>query len=145
MHAPVPFGRGRAALGGTLEYSPGAGMSAPKVLFYVQHLLGIGHVKRATTLARAMAGVGLDVTVVSGGGRVPVVDAAGMRFVQLPALRASDRTFGALVDENNVPVSEALKAERREFLLQCLADTRPDALVLELYPFGRRQSERSNN
>ncbi|MEE2759962.1 MAG: glycosyltransferase [Pseudomonadota bacterium] len=114
-------------------------MSAPKVLFYVQHLLGIGHLKRATTLARAMAGVGLDVTVVSGGGMVPVVDATGIRFVQLPALRASDRTFGLLVDEKDAPASDALKAERRDKLLQCLAEMRPDALILELYPFGRRQ------
>ena len=114
-------------------------MSAPKVLFYVQHLLGIGHLKRATTLARAMAGVGLDVTVVSGGRMVPVVDATGIRFIQLPALRASDRTFGLLVDENDAPVSDVLEAERRDKLLQCLAEMRPDALMLELYPFGRRQ------
>ncbi|MBT3551279.1 MAG: glycosyl transferase [Rhodospirillaceae bacterium] len=114
-------------------------MSAPKVLFYVQHLLGIGHVKRATTLARAMAGEGLDVTVVSGGADIQVIDAGGMDFVQLPPVRASDRNFGGLVDGAGVPVSEALKAERRDILLQCFADLRPDALIIELFPFGRRQ------
>ena len=68
-------------------------MSKPKVLFYVQHLLGIGHLKRATTLARAMTDAGLQVTVVSGGEYVPVIDDSGMEFVQLPAIRAEDRTF----------------------------------------------------
>ena len=38
-----------------------------RVLFYVQHLLGIGHLKRAATRARACAAAGLEVTVVSGG------------------------------------------------------------------------------
>jgi predicted glycosyltransferase len=114
-------------------------MSAPKVLFYVQHLLGIGHVKRATTLARAMAGEGLDVTVVSGGADIQVIDSGGMNLVQLPPVRASDRNFGGLVDEAGAPVSEALKTERREILLQCFAQMRPDALLVELFPFGRRQ------
>ena len=41
-------------------------MSA-RVLFYVQHLLGIGHLKRAEILAEAMAAAGLDVTVAYGG------------------------------------------------------------------------------
>ena len=57
-------------------------MSAPRVLFYVQHLLGIGHLKRATTLARAMTEQALNVTVVSGGEFVPVIDDRGMDFVQ---------------------------------------------------------------
>ena len=46
----------------------------PKLLFYVQHLLGIGHLKRATTLARSMNSVGFDITLVSGGKFVPVID-----------------------------------------------------------------------
>ena len=40
-----------------------------RVLFYVQHLLGIGHLKRAAILAEAMAAMGLDVTVAYGGDR----------------------------------------------------------------------------
>ena len=42
-----------------------------RVMLYVQHLLGIGHLKRAMTLARALADGGLEVTVVSGGAEVP--------------------------------------------------------------------------
>ena len=39
----------------------------PRVLFYVQHLLGIGHWRRAAILARAMTQAGLETTVLSGG------------------------------------------------------------------------------
>ncbi|MDP1753535.1 MAG: glycosyl transferase, partial [Reyranella sp.] len=38
-----------------------------RVFFYVQHLLGIGHLRRAATLARTMAAGGFDVLLVSGG------------------------------------------------------------------------------
>ncbi|MDP6426397.1 MAG: glycosyltransferase [Rhodospirillales bacterium] len=114
-------------------------MSAPRVLFYVQHLLGIGHVKRAATLARAMAGEGLQVTVVSGGEDVPVLDASGMTFQQLPPLRASDRTFQGLVDGAGNPVAEAQMKERRDRLLQIFEELRPQVLLTELFPFGRRQ------
>ena len=37
----------------------------PRVLFYVQHLLGIGHVRRAASIARALCEHGLSVTIAS--------------------------------------------------------------------------------
>jgi predicted glycosyltransferase len=61
-----------------------------RVLFYVQHLLGIGHLKRAATLARGLAADGLEVTLVSGGFPVPELDTGGARFVQLDPVRATD-------------------------------------------------------
>jgi predicted glycosyltransferase len=42
-------------------------MSAPRVFFYVQHLLGIGHIARASRIANALQEDGFDVTVVTGG------------------------------------------------------------------------------
>ena len=50
-----------------------------RVMFYVQHLLGIGHLKRASLIARAMAAAGLDVSVVLGGREVPGVRLRGLR------------------------------------------------------------------
>ena len=38
-----------------------------RVLFYVQHLLGVGHLKRAEILASAMSEAGLNVTIALGG------------------------------------------------------------------------------
>ena len=61
--------------------------AAPRVLFYVQHLLGIGHLKRAALICRALAAAGLDTTLVSGGMPVPGLDIGGARLHQLPPLR----------------------------------------------------------
>ncbi|MDG2034335.1 MAG: glycosyltransferase [Rhodospirillales bacterium] len=112
-----------------------------KVLFYVQHLLGIGHLKRAVTLSRAMTAKGMEITLVSGGEFVPVVDAAGITFVQLPAIKAADRTFSGLVGSDGTEIRSDLKEARKNRLLSVFAELRPDAVVIELYPFGRRQLE----
>ena len=109
-----------------------------RVLFYVQHLLGIGHLKRAATLARAMTAAGLEVTVVSGGEPVAVLEAAGFTLVQLPPVRAADRTFQGLVDPNGRPVNADYLTLRRAGLLACLDRVRPAIVVVEMFPFGRR-------
>ncbi len=46
-------------------------MTAKSIFFYVQHLLGIGHIARASRIANALARDGFDVTVVTGGLPVP--------------------------------------------------------------------------
>ncbi len=114
-------------------------MTRKNVFFYVQHLLGIGHLKRAATLARAMSEEGLDVTVVSGGEEVDVLDQHGMTFVQLPPIRTRDRTFSGLVDASGEDVGEDLKQRRAAVLIDAFTSVRPDVLIVELYPFGRRQ------
>ncbi len=114
-------------------------MSGPAVLFHVQHLLGIGHLRRAAVLARAMAAHGLEVTLVSGGLPVPDLDIGAARLVQLPPVRAADARFSALADEHGAPLDEAFKARRREALLNALERVRPEVLMTEMFPFGRRQ------
>lgn len=113
--------------------------SPPGVLFYVQHLLGIGHLKRAATLARAMAGEGLAVTLVSGGMPLEKLDERGFDLVQLVPLRANDRSFSTLVGADGAEVDEALRTARRRKLLETLQRVHPSVLLIELYPFGRRQ------
>ncbi len=108
------------------------------VLFYVQHLLGIGHLKRAATLARAIAAEGLPVTLISGGEPISVLDTSGFEFVQLPPLRAEDRTFSALVDSDGRPADARLLAARQAALLQAFDRVHPAVVVVELFPFGRR-------
>ena len=39
----------------------------PCVFFYVQHLLGIGHIARASRIANALQANGFDVVLVTGG------------------------------------------------------------------------------
>ena len=109
------------------------------VLFHVQHLLGIGHLTRAATLARGLAAEGFEVTVVSGGEPVPGVDFGRATVVQLPPVRVADRRFSELLDANGEPVDDAWKARRRDRLLDLYEKVGPDFVLTELFPFGRRQ------
>ena len=109
-----------------------------KVLFYVQHLLGIGHLRRTATLARNMVRSGMDVTVVSGGHKIDI-DLGGARIVQLPATRATDLFFKTLVDEDGNQIDDDWRARRAEKLLEIWRESQPDILITELFPFGRRQ------
>ncbi len=118
-------------------------MSKQRAFFYVQHLLGIGHLKRAVTLARAMAATGLEVTLASGGapvaGLAPEGDSRGVRVVQLPPASAQDLSFKRLVDGEGRPIDEQWQGLRRAALLAAWRAADAQVLVLELFPFGRRQ------
>lgn len=114
-------------------------MTTRRVFVYVQHLLGIGHLKRAATIARAMALEGMEVTLVSGGMPLPGLAPDGLRFVQLPPAMAADATFKVLLDDNQKPIDASWKQRRRERLLDAWREAQPHALVFELFPFGRRQ------
>jgi predicted glycosyltransferase len=109
-----------------------------RVLFHVQYLLGIGHLQRSLRIAEALVARGIAVTLVQGGPPVPEVSRArGIDIVQLPPIRARDATF-ALIDMSGDPVGDDLRAARRERLLAAFGETRPDAVVIEGYPFARR-------
>lgn len=114
-------------------------MSGRRVLVYVQHLLGIGHLKRAATLARALLDAGLEVTLASGGPAVPGISVDGARWVQLPAASAADMSFKRLLDESGKEIDAAWKRRRSDALLATWRAAAPHVLVLELFPFGRRQ------
>jgi predicted glycosyltransferase len=109
------------------------------VLFYVQHLLGIGHWRRALRIADGLAQEGLGVTLVSGGEPVPIRGrVCNSRIIQLPPIRARDAAFKELVDAAGHPVDDSLRTIRRATLLSVFAATQPDAVLIEAFPFGRR-------
>jgi predicted glycosyltransferase len=109
-----------------------------RVLFWVQHLLGSGHVERLRWVAEALAERGAAVTFVTGGMPLPARMPRGAAIVQLPPVRAADATFAALVDAGGSPVDDVLRARRARELLAAYESARPDVVVLETYPFGRR-------
>ncbi len=109
-----------------------------RVMIVVTHLLGTGHLSRALTLGRAFAAAGDAVTVVSGGGPVPHLDATGIQLVQLAPLRSDGVDFARLLDAAGDPADAGTMAARREQLLGAFKATAPDLLITELFPFGRR-------
>jgi len=110
-----------------------------RVLFYVQHLLGIGHVKRAAAITRALTGHGIEVAVVLGGPPAPLADFGGADVHQLPQVRAADSSFKTLVDEFDNPIDDEWRDHRRLKLQRLFNDINPDLLMIELFPFGRYQ------
>lgn len=109
----------------------------PRVLLYCQHSLGMGHWVRATTLANALSQA-FDITFLNGG-RAP--DHAqfnkDLRVLDLPPLgMGEDHQLYSQSDEYSV--AEALNA-RRELILEAFHTLRPDVVLIELFPFGRKK------
>ncbi|WP_201863342.1 glycosyltransferase [Microvirga soli] len=109
-----------------------------RVLIAVTHLLGAGHLTRAAALARAFARKGHETILVSGGTPARLADLGGAKLVQLPPVRTIGTDFRTLLDESFQPVDAAYLEQRQAILLDTLRSTRPDILITELFPFGRR-------
>jgi predicted glycosyltransferase len=105
---------------------------------YVQHLLGIGHLRRISFLSMAMAEQGFEVHLVSGGLPVPNLLTVNVQVHQLPSVRATNGLFNELVDDKNQPISTDWKDRRCEALLALFDAINPDVLITETFPFGRR-------
>jgi predicted glycosyltransferase len=112
---------------------------AMKALIHVQHLLGIGHAVRAAAIARALRDREVAVTLVTGNHLPGVVDTDGLSVAALPAARAADVTFKTLLKDDGEPIDEAWKADRARQLLDLYDTVRPDILLTEFFPLGRRK------
>ncbi|MFI5011009.1 MAG: glycosyltransferase [Hyphomicrobiales bacterium] len=110
-----------------------------RVLIVVTHLLGVGHLARAALIARALGEGGAAVRLVSGGRPSATVDLGGLDVVQLPPVHCVGTDFKTLRTEDGGIAGPAYLESRREALLRAYVDLRPDVLVTELFPFGRRQ------
>ena len=111
----------------------------PRIMFYVQHLMGVGHVFRAVRIARALAAAGCDVHLVQGGPPVPNADAASATTHFLPPLTAGVGNLSRLFKPDGEEAGEAYLDRRRDALLELFRKIEPDVLITEAFPFGRRQ------
>ncbi|HKP87111.1 MAG TPA: glycosyltransferase [Blastocatellia bacterium] len=113
-------------------------MSAkPAVLFYCQHSLGMGHLVRSMALA---AGLTEQFRVVFlNGGPLPegVNLPSGIEVTDLPPLGIDPD--GRLVSRDPTrTVGEARKIRRR-IILETFHSLRPQIVLIELFPFGRKK------
>ena len=110
-----------------------------RVLFYCQHLLGMGHLVRSAAIVDALA-ADFSVHFVIGG--LPVAGFTlppDIHVIQLPPLQ-SDPAFGLQACDSSATLQET-KALRKDLLLGLLDSVAPNVLITELYPFGRKQFE----
>ncbi|MGE7370603.1 glycosyltransferase family protein [Neorhizobium sp. NPDC001467] len=110
----------------------------PRVFFYVQHLLGIGHIARASRIAAALVEDGFAVTLVTGGLPVVGFPGPGIDHVALPPV-ATGVDFAGLAQADGTPVDAAFEGARTRLLLDAFQRVQPDVVITEAFPFGRRQ------
>jgi predicted glycosyltransferase len=109
-----------------------------RVAFICCHLSGTGHLVRTLALARATAAAGSRGLVIGGGRPLDHIDLKGIDFLQLPPVQVPDFDFSTLRTPEGAVADDAYLAARRSALQQALTSFRPDALVTELFPLGRR-------
>ena len=114
-------------------------MPRNRILIYVQHLLGVGHIFRVKRLAERFGACGFDVTIAYGGEPVPGYDPPGVRVHYLPSLRWRSGNSTELITRSGVVADEAYLEARKNELLALFDRTAPDVLMTEAFPFGRRQ------
>ncbi|MDG4721046.1 MULTISPECIES: glycosyltransferase family protein [Thalassospira] len=108
------------------------------VFVYVQHLLGIGHVRRMALINQAIREQGLSVTVASGGVPDDGLDFAADTVIQLSPCKTADSNFSNLVDPDGNSLGDDWKEKRKEELLAAFNVSSPRLVLIEMFPFGRR-------
>jgi len=109
------------------------------VLSYTQHLEGLGHFVRSVRIAAGLEQAGLTIDLVMGGVPVKGMVTGGIHVIELPPLKAGPGGFSDLRDGAGERVGPAYKNKRRDQLLGLLESSSPDAIMIEAFPFGRRQ------
>jgi predicted glycosyltransferase len=109
-----------------------------RVLFHVQHLVGVGHLQRAARLTRALRARRVSVDLAIGGVGPASFDWAGATAHHLPPLTAAVEDFAALRTADGRPPDAKFWAIRRDILTGLVARLTPDLLLVEGYPFARR-------
>lgn len=106
-----------------------------KVLFYCQHVLGVGHFFRVLEICRALRRH--EVILVTGGEAAPSELPGHIRQVKLQGLMM-DEAFSALYSVDPAVSVEAAKKRRRDDLMALFEAEAPALFIVELYPFGRK-------
>jgi len=105
-----------------------------RVLFYVQHLSGVGHYVRTLEIAKATSHHH-RVWMLDGGQPVPRADFGQIQKLALPRIQRRD---GKLVPVENGDCSIATTmVARKEALANAITLIRPHVVVVEHYPFSK--------
>jgi predicted glycosyltransferase len=109
----------------------------PRLLLYCQHSLGMGHLIRSFAIAGGLANH-FDVVFLNGG---PLPDGQKLpekiEIINLPPL-GFDSEMQLLSRDHNHTVAQAQQI-RMETMRKALCSARPNVLLIELFPFGRKK------
>jgi predicted glycosyltransferase len=113
-------------------------MSArPAILFYCQHSLGMGHLVRSMALAAGLADR-FRVVFLNGGPLPKGINMpAGVEIIDLAPLGLDPD--GRLVSRDRRRSVDRARELRRKRILASYRSLRPQAVLIELFPFGRKK------
>ncbi len=111
--------------------------SKKKVLFYCQHVLGMGHLIRSREIVHALKD--FEVCFLNGGELIPGFEFdPRIEVVNLPPMK-SDAAFKDIQSSVGNQTLEQVKSARTQRILAEYERIQPDVLIIELFPFGRRK------
>lgn len=109
-----------------------------KLMFYCQHILGMGHLIRSMEIVRGLVD-DFQVCFINGGEVIQNFQVpAGVIVVDLPAIK-TDTEFRELRPVDKTLSLGIVQETRKRLLLEQMTDFQPDVLMVELFPFGRRR------
>jgi len=107
------------------------------VLVYCQHSMGMGHLVRSLAVAGGLTD--RFRVMVLNGGRLPkgIFVPPGVQIVNMPALSINEAN--QLVSHDRRTSVERALDSRKKMIRTCLDNLRPAVVVIELFPFGRKE------
>ena len=109
----------------------------PAILFYCQHLLGLGHLVRSMALAAGLTEQ-FRVVFLNGGPPPEGINLpSGIEVIDLPPLGLD--SDGRLVSRDPARTVEDARAIRRKIIIETYRSLRPQVVLIELFPFGRKK------
>lgn len=109
----------------------------PVVLFYCQHSLGMGHLVRSMALATGLADR-FRVVFLNGGPMPRGINLSErVEVIDLPPLGID--SDGRLVSRDRRRTVDRAREIRRKIILETFDSLRPQIVLVELFPFGRKK------
>lgn len=109
-----------------------------RLMFYCQHILGIGHLVRSMEIVRGLLS-DFEIYFINGGEVVEGFELpSGIHMINIPAIK-TDSEFRELQIPAGFETVEQVLEHRRDLLLQIFEQVQPTVLMVELFPFGRRR------
>jgi predicted glycosyltransferase len=107
-----------------------------KIMFYCQHILGMGHLVRSMEIVRELV-KDFQICFINGGEIIAEFQIPeGVEVINLPAIK-TDAEFQQLQPVDSRLTLDEVKDIRCKKLIEIVTSFCPDILLIELFPFGR--------
>ncbi|MEH2113426.1 glycosyltransferase family protein [Nostoc sp.] len=109
-----------------------------RIMFYCQHILGMGHLVRSREIIRGLT-KDFQICFINGGEIIQGFEIpTGVEVINLPAIKTDAEFAEQQVVDDAFSLNE-VKEIRKNRLLEIFDQFQPDILIVELFPFGRRR------